>query len=268
VFTEYAKAGEEDILIKITVYNRGPEPAPLHVLPQLWFRNTWSWGYDAYRPVLFADASPAGIRVEHRDLGNYTLYAEGRPGLLFCENDTNARRLYGADGGPGYYKDGINDYLVHGDREAVNPSQRGTKAAVHYALSVPAGESVALRLRLVKGQNPAPFAGFDRLVAARQADADAFYADIQAELEEEDARRVQRQAFAGMLWSKQYYYFDVQQWLEGDPGQPRPPKAAKPAATMPGFTSTIPKSFPCPTSGNTPGTPPGTWRSTACRWRW
>ena len=227
VFTEYAKAAEEDMLIKITVHNRGPEPAPLHVLPQLWFRNTWSWGYDAYRPELLADASGTSIHVNHRDLGSFTLYADDRPGLLFCENDTNASRLYGSAGGPGYYKDGINEYLVSGNTEAVNPLQQGTKAAVHYSFAVPAGASVTLRLRLAKGQNPKPFADFDRLFARRQAEADAFYADIAAELEEEDARRIQRQAFAGMLWSKQYYYLDVQQWLEGDPGQPPPPESRK-----------------------------------------
>ncbi len=226
IFVEYAKAGPDDLLIQITAHNRGPEARPLHLLPQLWFRNTWSWGRKTERPLLRALASEgagaSAVEALHQDLGRYLLYADGDPELLFCENQTNGRRLFGIDG-TGYFKDGINDYLVAGAVDAVNPAKTGTKAALHYSLSIPSGKSATVHLRLSAAELADPFNGFDELHAQRLAEADAFYAELQASIADKEERKVQRQAFAGLLWSKQFYRYEVDRWLEGDPGQPPPP---------------------------------------------
>ncbi|MBC7922887.1 MAG: glucosidase [Ferruginibacter sp.] len=222
VFIEYAKADTRDILIKVTVHNRGPEAARLNVVPQLWFRDTWSWGYDDYQPGLFAPDDTT-VALEHRKFPGMALRCDGQPELLFCDNRTNAKRLYGAKKTTGYFKDGINDYLVKDDRRAVNPARKGTKAAVNYDLTLAAGESATLRLRLEKNALPRPFEDFDALFETRVAEADAFYESIQTDLANADVRNIQRQAFAGMLWSKQFYYYDIPQWLHGDPAQPPPP---------------------------------------------
>jgi Glycosyl hydrolase family 63 C-terminal domain len=191
------------------------------LLPQLWFRNTWSWREDARRPGLYAaDAATVGVRS--RVFGNYRLFCDGEPELLFTENDTNTRKLYGADAG-GYFKDGFDDYLVHGRRGAVSPERTGTKAGALYRLEVPAGASASLRLRLTVRTALPAFADFDAVLAQRLADADAFYAEVQAGLDDPDARAVQRQAFAGMIWSKQFFHLDMPLWLGGDPTQPPPP---------------------------------------------
>ncbi|RAK70256.1 MGH1-like glycoside hydrolase domain-containing protein [Hymenobacter edaphi] len=226
---EYAKAGPTDILIELTVFNRGPEDAPLHVLPQLWFRNTWSWGLDAYRPELRADED-GHIGVEHRELPALRLYCEPlaeqpAPALLFCDNHTNSRRLHQAEppATEQFFKDGINDYLLHQQADAVNPAGTGTKAAAHYQLLVPAGQQQRLRLRLGPPELAEPFADFDELMQQRRDETDQFYAALQTELPSDDARNVQRQALAGMLWSKQFYYYDVPEWLKGDPAFPPPP---------------------------------------------
>jgi hypothetical protein len=222
VFIDYAKAGPDDLLIQLTVHNRGPEAAPLHVLPQLWFRNTWAWGYEDYRPSLHA-SQPGVVQATHRELGDYYYYCDQAPALLFCDNDTNGPRLYGLARKERYFKDGLNDYLVSGDVRAVNPAQRGTKAAAHYQLVIAAGQSQTVRLRLCQAASAAPFADFDDVMTQRRREADEFYDCLQDKLPDTDARNVQRQAFAGMLWSKQYYYYDLAQWLDGDPNLVAPP---------------------------------------------
>ncbi len=222
IVVEYAKAATDDLLMQITAHNRGPDEAVLHLLPQLWFRNTWAWKRGADRPRLSA-AGPNAVEARHADLGTYTLHVEDDAELLFCDNETNAARLYGADGEKGYYKDGIHDCVVHGDRAAVNPRREGTKAAARHVRTVAARASVRVRLRLAKSAVADPFGGFDEVLEARRREADEFYADLQCGLADADARNVQRQALAGMVWSKQFYYFDIPEWLKGDPAQPAPP---------------------------------------------
>ena len=256
VTTEYAKAGVEDILIRITVTNHGPAEAGLALLPTVWFRNTWSWGHDAYRPQARATESlgfkqeqgtvgSTAIELEHRAYGKRWLLCEGEPELLFTENETNARKLFGSENRTPFVKDGINDYVVHGNHGAVNPEKTGTKAAALYNLSIAPGASVTVRLRLtdqepkvarmsaprlVLAQAPKTeiFGGaFESIFSARRKEADEFYAMRSPKDISEDARNVQRQAFAGLLWSKQFYHFDVRTWLEGDPAGPRPPESRK-----------------------------------------
>jgi Glycosyl hydrolase family 63 C-terminal domain len=222
IFIEYAKAGPEDILMLVTVHNRGPDTAPIHILPQLWFRNIWSWRANAKRPDLYVDKG-ATIAVKSKLFGGYYLYADGEPTLLFSDNDTNVRRLFGVDGPKGYFKDAFHEYLVAGRRDAVNPARHGTKAAAHYRVEIPAQRTARFRLRLAKGMIAHPFADFDEVLQQRRAEADAFYAELQAGIVDADARSVQRQAFAGMIWSKQFFFYDVSKWLEGDPTQPLPP---------------------------------------------
>src|SRR6516165_4834865 len=222
VFVEYAKADPEDLLLQVTVHKRGPEEAILHLLPQLWFRNTWSWKGEPRKPRLTA-AGPGVVEARHPDLGEYTLHAEGDAALLFCDNETNVGRLYGVSRARSYYKDAFHDYVVSGERSAVNPEQTGTKAAVHYVLKVAAHDSTRVRLRLTNGSLTEPFQRFDNLLTQRRDEADAFYADLQAGIADADARAVQRQAFAGLIWSKQFFYYDVPEWLRGDPTQPAPP---------------------------------------------
>ncbi|MDQ2770908.1 MAG: glucosidase [Bacteroidota bacterium] len=226
VFIEYAKAGPQDLLIQLTIHNRGPEAAPLTVLPQLWFRNTWTLGYDDHRPEISRVAFDT-MAAEHRDLGRYQLYCDRAEELLFCENETSPtlfgkKRKWKNKAGR-YFKDGINEYIVQGQATAVNPAETGTKAAARYQLDVPAGAARVVRLRLSQPPHEAPFADFDQLFVIRRAEADEFYDCVQEGLTNPDARNVQRQAFAGMLWSKQYYYYDVSQWLDGDPARPTPP---------------------------------------------
>jgi hypothetical protein len=220
VFLEYAKADTEDVLIRITIHNRGKEDAAIHVLPTCWFRNTWSWGEDLYKPNIYS-SNEGRIILQHTQLGEFILHAEENPHHFFCENETNARRLYG-ETKAGYFKDGINDFLVHGDSGAVN-YQQGTKAAFNYEKVIPAGQSCTIRLRLEASSHSAPFRDFDEIFAARQQETEDFYREIQQEMTSEDEKMIQRQAFAGMLWSKQFYYYDIEKWLKGDPGQPVPP---------------------------------------------
>ncbi len=216
VFVEYAKADVDDLLMSVEVHNRGPEPAALHLLPQLWFRNTWSWGYPVEKPVLCADDAGTVV-ARHATLGTYRFYVEGSPPLLFCDNETNAPRLYGIDA-RGAFKDAFHEYVVRGNLGAVNPRQTGTKAAAHYVLEIAAQASARVRVRLRAGAAlRAPFRQFDALLAARRTEADAFYAALQADVDDPELARVQRQALAGMIWSKQFYYYDVPQWLAGDP---------------------------------------------------
>ena len=219
---EYAKADIDDILMQVTIHNRGLEAAELQVLPQLWARNIWSWQPDSMRPQFVARAD-ASISVDHPNFPPMRLFCEGRPEFLFCENDTNVQRLWGLDAPGRYFKDGINDYVVNGDKNAVNPEGRGTKVAAHFWLSVPAGGTNRLRARLTSDHTTG-LEGFDKLVAERRAEADEFYSELQRDIINPDARLVQRQALAGMLWTKQFYYFDIPEWLDGDPLQPKPPE--------------------------------------------
>ncbi len=236
VFVEYAKSGPNDLLIRLTAANRGPDEARLDLLPTLWFRNTWSWGRtgEGYwkKPRIEALGSNAFV-AEHEDLGLFRFFFEGRPvvpELLFTENETNAARLFGSVNASPYVKDGFHEYLVGGRPGAVNPKVVGTKAAVLYRLRIPAGRQAVVRLRLSADAEASgePFgAGFDGVFEARVAEADAFYgARLPAELSEEE-RRVARQAYAGLLWTKQFYHLSVKDWLEGDPSQPPPPPARR-----------------------------------------
>ena len=227
VTVEYAKASAEDVLVRITVANRGPEPAELHLLPTLWFRNTWAWTPGSPRPRLSATPGEATIEAEHAELGRRWLRCEGDPELLFTDNDTNAARLWGTPNGSPYVKDGINDYLVEGRKDAVNPDATGTKASAHYRLTIPAGGSTTVRLRLSDAPAAAVDKAFDAVFARRIREADEFYATVSPPTLSEDARRVMRQAFAGLLWSKQFFHYDVRRWLEGDPAAPPPPASRR-----------------------------------------
>jgi hypothetical protein len=268
VFVEYAKAGPEDVLMRVTVHNRGPEATMIHLLPQLWFRNTWSWKHDAKKPVMREENGD--VVAEHAELGCYRLVVDDRrrrregtltsptageknqslltssPTLLFCDNETNARRLYGQADAQGFFKDAFEEYVVHGNQSAVNPNRSGTKAGALYKLTIPAGGSQQIRLRFVaadvrrrtskangepeSASSPRqlrPFADFDDIFATRLREADGFYDDLQADNANADARNVQRQAFAGMIWSKQFFYYDIGEWINGDAGQFPPPSERK-----------------------------------------
>jgi hypothetical protein len=218
VFVEYAKADPEDILVRISVHNRAPEPAQIHLLPTLWFRNTWSWGDGDPKPNL-AERDGA-ILAAHASLGTYTLRCEGARELLFTENESNATRLWGQPNASPYVKDAFHDYVIQGRAEAVNPARTGTKAAAHYALSVPGNGSAVVRLRLQPEGTSDAFTSFDQVFSSRVADADEFYDRIMPSSLTDDERRVERQALAGMLWSKQYYYFDVDKWLDEHDAHP------------------------------------------------
>ena len=220
IFIEYAKAGPEDILIRITAHNRGKEAAPLHILPTVWFRNTWSWGNDEYKPVM-VPSNEGDIIIQHRDIGEWGLYGDETDQNLFCDNETNARRFYGEDK-PGYYKDGIQEFLIHGKENAINYSL-GTKVAQNYERIIPGGGSATIRLRLANTQTYNPFSDFDQVFTDRIRETDEFYAELQQGIKNEDEKLVQRQGFAGMLWSKQLYIYNVEEWLKGDARQPTPP---------------------------------------------
>jgi Glycosyl hydrolase family 63 C-terminal domain len=233
VVVEYAKAAPEDILIRITAHNRGPEAAPLRLLPTIWFRNTWSWQNDSQKPILKKDASSgktSAIALEHPESGKLWLYADSAAETLFTENETNTQRLYGY-AGPQYAKDGINDYIVQRRADAVNPAQSGTKASVHYSQTIPAGGSAVIKLRLTNQNWPAsrnPLdREFDRIFAQRLKEADEFYASVAPASLSGDGRNTLRQAFAGLLWSKQFYHYVQRDWLAGDPAQPAPSEGRK-----------------------------------------
>ncbi len=230
VFVEYAKASPTDILIQISISNRGPDEAALHVLPTLWFRNTWTWWPDEPKPSLKAASAKNGadaIAASNAALGDYFLHCEGDAPLLFTENETNNERIFGTPNATPYVKDGINDYVVAGRHDTVNPNHIGTKAAAHYDLKVGAGATAIIRLRLNNAAPTAegPFgARFAQIVEARRQEADAFYRAITPAGVGEDAANVMRQALAGMLWSKQFFFFDVEKWLEEHGVDPlRPP---------------------------------------------
>jgi len=219
IFLEYAKEGPDDILIRVSVHNRGKEAARLQLLPTLWFRNTWSWGDEGPKPIL-REAGGA-IVASHPELGEYTLSCDGAPELLFTENESNAQRLWGQANPTPYVKDAFHRYVISGERDAVNPGKTGTKAAARYILEVPAGGSEVVQLRLAKGATGGKFgAAFKEVLRQRLLDADEFYDRITPRSLGEDERRVHRQALAGMLWSKQYYYFDLDRWLKEHQAHP------------------------------------------------
>ena len=229
VLVEYAKAAPDDLLIRVTAVNRGPGEAALHLLPTLWYRNTWSWNpAGPERPVLRQGVATAGhvvIEGEHPSLGARWLYCEGAPELRFTENETNTERLWRAPNRARYVKDGIGRSVVAGERDAVNPAAVGTKAAAYHRWTLAPGESRTTRLRLANTPIPGdPFGReFDSTCTRRLAEADEFYATVIPKALSDDAKSVMRQAFAGLLWSKQFYHYDVRRWLEGDPGSPPPP---------------------------------------------
>lgn len=220
VFVEYAKESPEEILISIRAINRGGDPAALHLLPTLWFRNTWSWSEPTPKPIIRqikTGSDYTAAEASHYTLGKRYLYCEGEPKLLFTENETNKVRLFGTPNASPYVKDGINDHIVNGKKGAVNPRKTGTKVSAHYALTIPGGGESRVRLILTlkspddAGKNP--FGSFDKTLADRRREADEFYDSITPPSIDADSRNVMRQALAGMLWSKQYYYFDLDKWL-------------------------------------------------------
>ncbi len=223
VLIEYAKAGPEDILCRYTAVNRGPEPAYLEIIPQCWFRNTWTWAPGAPRPHLAA-LEPGLLEAMHPEWGTWSLAFDASDEALFCENETNPA-LWGLKG-HGVFKDGFHRRIVGDEEDAVSAFPRGTKAALRHRFTVAPGASASVRLRLAKGAN-AGFGDFEEVWARRRAEADAFYDAIQAGVTDPDRRLVQRQALAGLLWSKQYYGYEVRTWLDGDPGQPAPPEGRK-----------------------------------------
>lgn len=225
IFIEYAKADDTDILVKITAHNRGPESAVLHIIPQLWFRNTWAINENETKPEMYLDDTGI-IRITHAQLGNYYLFAEGKCNALFCENETNSGRLYNYPV-PGTFKDGVNDYIIHEQEDAINKIPKGTKAALNYKLKVASKKSATVCLRLSSHFHTKPFADFDERFISCLKEADEFYKELQKSITDKDEKEIQRQAFAGMLWSKQFYYFDVARWLNGDPNQPPPPPQRK-----------------------------------------
>ena len=231
VFVDYAKGSPDDVLIRIEAINRGPEAAELHLLPTLWFRNTWSWTREPQRPWLRRGEPVEGvipIDLYHPYYGKRWFYCEGNPETLFTENETNHRRLFGSPNASSYVKDGINDYIVHGAKKAVNAAGSGTKAACHYRLKIEPGQSVTVKLRLTDQEMASaasrPFdSSFDFIFAERRKEADEFYAGVTPPGITADAKNVMRQAIAGMLWSKQFYHYVVKQWIDGDPANPVPP---------------------------------------------
>ena len=230
VEVEYAKADAEDILIRIHATNRGPEAAAIDLLPTVWFRNTWSWYPNAPRPQLRRAGAPHPcIELEEARYGRRFLHCDGSPALLFTDNETNTARLYENANGHPYTKDAFHRFLIGGEHGAVNPDGHGTKAAAHYRLFVPAGGTVTVRLRLNDREPDAERFDrtFDDIVAQRRVDADEFYASVIPSSLPGDAQNVARQAFAGLLWSKQYYHYVVRDWLTGDPAQPKPPEGRK-----------------------------------------
>jgi len=216
----YAKGDANDILMQITVTNRGTEAASIDVLPTIWFRNTWAWGNDTYKPEIYLDDKGA-MKVVHQQLGNYYFYCDTKSEALFCENETNTLRLYQYVQ-EGTFKDGINDYVVFDNPGSINKVHKGTKAAFRADWKIGGGQSKVIRLHLTPHYAAKPFQQFDTIFEKRKQEADEFYAELQKHIKSEEDRAIQRQALAGMLWSKQFYHYDLDVWLKGDPNQPAP----------------------------------------------
>jgi len=225
VFLDFAKAGANDILVRYRIENRGAEAAEFHLVPQLYFRNTWSWESDSPRPRLSA-IDGNGIAVHHPQLEELALFidpAQPAPALLFCENETNTERFGGEARNGRTFKDGVNDAIVHGRADAVNSKPEGTKVGIHWKETIPPGGTMVRHLRLSPANTRGPFSAVDEIFASRAKEADAFYATLHAADADEETRRIQRQAWAGLLWTKQTYLYDVRRWLAGDPTMPPPP---------------------------------------------
>lgn len=227
VLAEYAKADVDDLLIRITVSNRGPERARLDLLPTLWFRNTWSWGGHVEEPWL-EQSGPQTIDAHEKSLGKFRLWMDGAPEMLFTENESNTELLWGKPRNNGrHFKDAFHRYVIHGERDVLNGSQHGTKAAGRYRIELDAGAEYVLRLRLRRETDPGATPEFDEVFAQRKTEADDFFDDLHSRSLSEDARNVQRQALAGLLWSKQFYHYSIEDWLNGDPAGPPPPESRK-----------------------------------------
>lgn len=221
VFIEYAKNKEEDILIKITAHNRSSVESNLNIIPQIWFRNTWAWNEHSPKSNISLGKSNS-LKIESEILGKYNLYFKGIAESLFCENESNNERLHNTENSSKYVKDGINDYIVIKNKLTVNDEKNGTKAACNYDLKIKGNSKKTIRLRLVKGSVKKPFEEFEEIFKKRIKEADDFYNKIQSKISSNDKKNVQRQAYAGMLWSKQFYYYSVSEWMKGDQGQPKP----------------------------------------------
>ncbi len=226
VFVQYAKASEQDTLMQISITNRGPEKAPLHVIPQLWFRNTWKWQANSPKPQI-NQLGTNGAILKYPDWQEHYFYADGNPEILFCENETNMRIHGNKPNARGFFKDGFHDYLIHKRQDAVNPNRSGTKMGIHYRFEIEPGATVEIKCRLTPSKSNNAFSDFSALVGLRKQEADHYYQDLQEGMTSEEDRLIQRQALAGMIWSKQFFYYDVRLWLNGDPGQPPPPADRK-----------------------------------------
>jgi len=224
IFIEYAKADSQDILIKLTIINKSENNVPLVILPTLWFRNTWRWGYDDYIPNMNAEEADS-VKIFHKDLEIKNLYADRSEKVLFCDNETNNEKLYQYPKDTHYTKDGINDFIINGNSQSVNPKHFGTKAAFLIDETFNPKEEKVLKFRLSDKDLKNPFVDFDEIFSLRKQEADEFYEEIQKGITTEDEKLIQRQAFAGMLWSKMFYHYNVEKWLKGDPAQPQPPKS-------------------------------------------
>jgi Mannosylglycerate hydrolase MGH1-like glycoside hydrolase domain/Glycosyl hydrolase family 63 C-terminal domain len=223
IFVEYAKADVEDIMIKITIFNRSSDTSPLFVIPQTWFRNTWAWGYDNYKPTMFTESKNL-IEIEHRNFDKLFIYFDGNAETFFCDNETNIKRLYNVSDSEGFYKDGINDFIVNRTQEAINQSKDGTKAAILYKLNIPPKNPQTIKLRLTSKKSKTPLKDFDNIFNERIAEANEFYNGLDNNIKNKELKLIKRQAFAGLLWNKQFYYYNIPQWLDGDPAMPSPPK--------------------------------------------
>jgi hypothetical protein len=280
VVVEYAKQAHDDILMRVTAYNRGPDAATLHLLPTLWYRNTWSWGDEVQRTSLKAvDSEPgvAAVSASHPELGEWVFRADGSAQLLFCENETNSERVLGAPNRAPYVKDGVNEFVVGGKTDAVNPDRVGTKVAAQHVVDVPPGDSVTIRLRLTKSADEtdrlAPKGkpletAFDKVFDTRLAEADRYYETVIPPTLLPDGANVMRQALAGLLWGKQYYEYDVHRWLKEHHANPWDPNAPSSSVrNVAWFTCSPATSSRCRTNGSTRGLRRGIWHSIARRCR-
>ncbi|WBV55978.1 glucosidase [Chryseobacterium daecheongense] len=224
IFIEYAKEGANDILILVTVTNKSENEAPLIILPTLWFRNTWSWGYDDYKPLL-SSKEFSKIKIEHKDLEVRNIYSKQSRKTLFCDNETNNERIYRSANKSKYCKDGINDFIINQNLSAINSENKGTKASFYIEDDFKAGETKTFEFRLSDKELSEPFQDFEEIFNSRKKESDDFYNDIQKGIRSDDEKLIQRQAFAGLLWNKMYYHYNVEKWLKGDPAEMPPPKS-------------------------------------------
>jgi hypothetical protein len=222
IFIEYAKEDVEDIVGVATIHNRGKESADIWVVPTFWFRKTWFTGHEPFMPKLTQTGSNSFTAFSPKS-GNYFFSFEGEPDLKFCDNETNREKLYNIPNERPFLKDAINDYIIHGDEKHLNPANVGTKAGAVFKMTIPAGSSRNVSFRMTHSSNTKELGTIESVVEARKRDADEFYAEVQARVQDEEMRNIQRQAYAGMMWSKQFYYYNVERWLEGDPGRYSPP---------------------------------------------